>query len=611
METSTSPAAVAPGAGLVGELRRLWAQMEAGHRRRLGLLLAGMGVAAMAEVASLGTLVPFLSAIADPARTWMLPATQAVARRAGIANAGELVVVLTALFVVAAIVSMLVRTWILWATTDFTRRVGVALSIKTYERTLHHPYPVHVARNSSGVVSGLTLKINGVVFGVVMQALTLASSILVALAITATLLWLSPAIAMGVAGVLAGAYGAVTLATRVRMRRNSDLIAANQTALQQTLQDGLGGIRDIILDGSQPAYVDAYARVEAPLRDAQCTNSFIAQSPRIAIEMLGMVAIALLALALTRTAGGLAAALPALGALALGAQRLLPALQQGYAGWQSVMGHRGMLRDVLALLETPVMPPAPDAPPLAVCEAVQFDRVGFRYPGSARWVLRDVSFTLPRGARLGVVGATGSGKSTAMDLLMGLLRPIEGAIRVDGRALDDALVPGWQRGIAHVPQAIYLADASIAENIAFGVPLREIDMERVSQAARMARIAEHIESLPDGYLTRSGERGAHLSGGQRQRIGIARALYKRAGVLILDEATSALDSATESGVMDTIAGLGREFTIVVIAHRITTLSMCDRIAVFEDGRLARMTTYDAHLREHAAPRRAGADEPAA
>lgn len=597
MTSSTS----GDGAGLRGDIRRLWLQIEPGHRWRLALLLAGMGLAAASEVASLGALVPFLSVIADPAAVWASPTTQRVAQRVGIAGPDDLVTGLTFAFVAAAVASMLVRTWVLWATTEFTRRVGIALSIRTYSLTLLHPYPVHVARNSSGVVAGLTLKINGVVFGVIMQALTLVSALLVLVAVTATLIWVSPGIAMAVASMLASAYVLITFATRARMRRNSELITVNQNALQQTLQDGLGGIRDIILDGSQPAYVEAYARVEEPLRGAQCTSSFIAQSPRIVIEMLGMAAIAMLALVLTRAPGGLLAALPALGALALGAQRLLPTLQQAYASWQSIVGHRGMLRDVLGLLEAPTLKQAHDAEPLPLTQDIVFDQVGFRYPGQLSWVLRHIDLEVPRGGRIGIVGSTGSGKSTLMDLLMGLLEPQAGAIRVDGRVLDASNVANWQRSIAHVPQAIYLADASLAENIAFGVPERSIDMARVVEAARMARIAEHIESLPEAYRTRAGERGAHLSGGQRQRIGIARALYKRASVLILDEATSALDGKTEAGVMDTIAGLGRDYTIIIIAHRISTLAMCDRIAVLHHGRLERITTYDDYCREAGAP----------
>lgn len=591
--------ALAPADGWRNELARLWRQIETPHRRRLAWLLGAMGLGAVAEVASLGALIPFLAVIADPAQAWAMPAVRAVADRVGVSGPDALVTWLTAIFIAAASLATGVRMWVLWATTDVTRQIGVALSVHTYERTLHHPYPVHVARNSSGVVAGLTLKINGVVFGVVMQVLTLVSSLLVMLAIVSTLLWISPGIAVGVAGALAAAYGLVTWSTRARMRRNSELIASGQTHLQQTLQDGLGGIRDIILDGSQPAYVRAYSQIETPLRAAQCTNSFIAQSPRIAIELLGMVAIASLALVLSRQSGGLAAALPTLGALALGAQRLLPALQQSYAAWQSVAGHRGMLRDVLALLEEPVMhAPATglgDAVPLD--RAVAFEGVGFRYPGCSDWVLRDVDLHVAKGHRVGVVGVTGSGKSTAMDLLMGLLSPQEGVIRVDGDVLDAQRIPAWQRTIAHVPQAIYLADTSVAENIAFGVERDAIDMARVVDAARMARIADHVERLPRGYETRVGERGAHLSGGQRQRLGIARALYKRASVLVLDEATSALDSATEAEVMDTIAGLGRDLTIVIIAHRISTLAICDLIAVFDKGRLVRTTTYDQFIQD--------------
>jgi ABC-type multidrug transport system fused ATPase/permease subunit len=233
--------------------------------------------------------------------------------------------------------------------------------------------------------------------------------------------------------------------------------------------------------------------------------------------------------------------------------------------------------------------PAPPALPLQ--REIRFDRVTFSYSGAAPWVVDGLDLTIPKGSRVGFVGATGSGKSTSLDLLMGLLAPSEGRLLVDGREVEGAGVRAWQRSIAHVPQSIYLADASMAENIAFGMPAGAIDMARVREAARRAKIADFIESSPAGYDAAVGERGIRLSGGQRQRIGIARALYKQARVLVLDEATSALDSATEQSVMATINGLDRELTILMIAHRLSTVQGCDMIVELEHGRIVATGTY--------------------
>jgi ABC-type multidrug transport system fused ATPase/permease subunit len=311
------------------------------------------------------------------------------------------------------------------------------------------------------------------------------------------------------------------------------------------------------------------------------------------MEALGMVLIAVLAYVLSRQAGGVATALPVLGALALGAQRLIPALQNIYSAWASIAGSYTSLADTIELLDQhlpeEVMQPAPA--PLPFQDAIRFDDVRFHYISDGPWVLDGINLTIPKGANVGFVGSTGSGKSTMLDLLMGLLTPTKGGLLVDGEPVKGSRLRAWQRTIAHVPQSIYLADTTLAENIAFGVSPGDIDLDRVKQAARQAQIASFIESRSEGYNAFVGERGIRLSGGQRQRIGIARALYKQASVLVFDEATSALDNATEQSVMDSIEGLGSDLTILLIAHRLTTVQRCDIIVELENGRVVAQGTY--------------------
>ena len=343
----------------------------------------------------------------------------------------------------------------------------------------------------------------------------------------------------------------------------------------------------MLLDGTQPVYCDIYRQSDQPLRRANGKNDFIRQSPRHIMEALGMVLIAVLAYALSRQVGGIATALPVLGALALGAQRLLPALQQAYGAWATIAGNHGSLADAIALLDQPL--PAellqPSPAPLHFQDAIRFNAVRFRYASDGPWVLDGLNLTIPKGARVGFVGSTGTGKSTMLDLLMGLLMPTEGELMVDGQPISGIRVKAWQKTIAHVPQNIYLADTTLAENIAFGVPRNAIDLDRVQQVARQAQIADFIESSKEGYQTFVGERGIRLSGGQRQRIGIARALYKKASVLVFDEATSALDNATEQSVINAIEGLDRDLTILIIAHRLTTVQHCDTIVELENGQV--------------------------
>jgi ATP-binding cassette subfamily B protein len=321
------------------------------------------------------------------------------------------------------------------------------------------------------------------------------------------------------------------------------------------------------------------------MRHAEGENIFINQAPRYVMEALGMALIAAFVLFLSRH-GGVMEALPILALLALGAQRLLPLMQQLYGNWSVMVGSKAALVDVLNLLEQPLPINAslPEPAPLLLRESIRFEDVSFQYTSNSPWILKDVNLTINKGARVGIIGGTGSGKSTALDLLMSMLQPTLGRVMVDGRLIDPINQRSWQRNIAHVPQSIFLSDASISQNIAFGVPVELIDMERVRKAAQQAQLSDFIESSQEGYNTFIGERGVRLSGGQRQRIGIARALYKEASVLIFDEATSALDNETEQAVMRSIEGLSKELTLLIIAHRITTLSKCDFIVRINGGK---------------------------
>lgn len=473
---------------------------------------------------------------------------------------------------------------LLWASTRIAYASGADLSIEVYRRTLYQPYQVHVASNSSTVISATNKATETV--NVLTQLMALISSFVLLVVITLTLIAIDSQVALLATLAFGSSYGLITWLSRKRLRRNSQSVAYEQTQVIKALQEGLGGIRDVLLDGTQQIYCDIYRQAYYPLRLAKANNAFIGGSPRFAMEALGMLFIAALAYGLSREDGGIVAALPALGALALGAQRLLPALQQIYGAWASIVGSHASIRDTLEMLDQPL--PAemarPVPAPLPFRDAIQFKAVRFRYAKDGPWILDGLNLTISKGSRMGIVGSTGSGKSTTLDLLMGLLTPTEGEILVDDEPLSGSRLRSWQRTIAHVPQSIYLADTTLAENIAFGVRRDAIDMQRVQQAAQQAQIADFIESRPEGYNAFVGERGVRLSGGQRQRIGIARALYKQARVLVFDEATSALDNTTERMVMEAIEGLSSEFTILLIAHRITTLRGCDVVVELARGR---------------------------
>ena len=558
------------------------------------LVLALMVLTSFAEVVGIGAVLPFLSALTAPDKVFSLAELQPFFLAIGVEQAQDLLLPLTVGFGAAALLAGTMRLLLLWATTRLAFAAGADLSMDIYSRTLYQPYAVHVARNSSEVINGIARKSDDVIHSVLIPSLMIMSSVIMLVAVLGVLLAIDPVAASLAFAGFGCIYLAVIKLARRQLETNSRSIARESTQVIRSLQEGLGGIRDVLIDGTQSVYCDIYRAADLPLRRAQASNLFIGNFPRFGIETLGMLLIAAMAYVLAGKQSGFASGIPVLGALALGAQRLLPMLQLAYGSWTNMRASQASLVDTLDLLDQPfpdyVGLPCPD--PMPLLHGIELDQVSFRYAADTPWVLRDISLRLPRGARIGVMGSTGGGKSTMLDIVMGLLTPTEGRLLVDGVPVTPDNLRAWQRHIAHVPQSIYLADATLAENIAFGVPLRLIDMDRVRDAARRAQIAGAIESWPQQYQTRVGERGVRLSGGQRQRIGIARALYKTADVLILDEATSALDNETETAVMQSIAALSADLTVMIIAHRLTTLRGCELIVALDSSGSCRVGSYD-------------------
>lgn len=552
-----------------------------------------MLLASFAEILSIGAVLPFLGALTAPVRIYEHPAAQPIIQALGLTAPSQLLFPLTIIFGTAALLAGAMRLLLLWASTRLSFATGADLSISIYRRTLYQPYAVHCARNSSEVINGISGKANRVISSTIAPTLTLISSSVMLITILIALLVVEPVIALTAFGGFGLIYVLIIRLTRKQLLANSQRIARESTHVIKSLQEGLGGIRDVLIDGSQATYCQIYRNADLLLRHAQGNNLFISASPRYAMEALGMLLIATLVYTLAQQADGLARAIPILGSLALGAQRLLPVLQQAYAAWSSIRGGQASLQDTLELLDQPF----PDHANPTVAQALPFKQninlkqLGFRYSPQTPHVLKQLDLVIPKGSRIGFIGTTGSGKSTLLDIVMGLLQPTDGVMEIDGQAVTPTNNRAWQAHIAHVPQAIFLADSTIEENIAFGVPIDRIDHERVKEAAKQAQIADSIESWPKQYQTFVGERGIRLSGGQRQRIGIARALYKQADVIIFDEATSALDNETEEAVMQAIESLSQDLTLLIIAHRLTTLKNCTQIVELGDGGIKRIGSY--------------------
>jgi len=535
---------------------------------------------------SLGAVLPFLAVLSDPERLWQQPMVQLLAARLGLTAASQLLLPSTLAFAAAAVLAALVRLTNLWLNGRLSAAVGSDLSCEAYQRTLYQPYVVHLQRNSAAVITGTTTQI-GQTVGALNAFLQLITSAVVAAGLLTGLLLIDAPVALAAAALFASAYLVFAIAARRELRSISYKIAQASTQQLQALQEGLGAIRDVLLDGSQSVYSEIYRRADRPQRQLQAQSAFLGAFPRYALEAVGMVAIALLGGLLVLQRGSGVAVMPLLGALALGAQRLLPSLQQIYRGWANLKGCNAAMQGVLAMLNQPLPSKTLAVAPLPLREAICLKGVHFRYGAQDPEVLSGVDLKIRVGERIGLIGSTGSGKTTTADLLMGLLIPTVGHMLVDEQDLHDPAHPerlmAWRASISHVPQNIYLADSSIAENIAFGVPQKQINMTRVQQAAAQAQIASFIESSKEGYGSFVGERGIRLSGGQRQRIGIARALYKNAQILVFDEATSALDIGTEEAVMAAVESLSENITIVMIAHRLSTVQSCDRLIRLDHG----------------------------
>ena len=566
-------------------LAEIYTHASKARRRQFYLVLALMLVGSLSELATIGSVIPFLALLSEGAPPAYLswPAELLGSRPA-----------LTAgfLFVGFALFSGAIRLALTWVTQDFIYKLGHELALEVQRRILSQPYGFHIERNTSSLISGIDL-VEVLVFEILLALIQTFIAAFIATVILAGLIYIDPPTAIIAVAAFSLIYLFVLAVTARRLAANSAVVGTGYRERFKIVQESLGGIRDVIIDNSQAMHLAMFDRVDSRLARARATTAFMAAAPRYLIETVGMVVIAALALFVSGREHGIAQALPFLGAVALGAQRLLPLAHSIYTGWSTVAGNRSIVGQVIELLRLPMeQAPAVTSPPMEFGRRIAIENVSFAYAGRKRTTLEDVSLSIPYGAILAVIGPTGSGKSTLLDLLMGLLQPDSGRILVDDMPLGPALQRQWQRSIAHVPQSIFLADSTISRNIALSRPGAAEDRERIADAARKAQLHEFIMSLPAGYETLVGERGIRLSGGQRQRLGIARAIYKNAPVLVLDEATSALDELTEDRVMTALRELGREGrTIVIVAHRLSTIRHCELVARMDGGRLVEFGSH--------------------
>jgi len=586
-----------------GVLAKLVDVLSKEERRDLMFLAPAVVVMAVLDTVGLASIIPFLGLLSDPSaveqhrvlswayETFAFASKESFFFAVGVGVLG----VITTGNAFAALTT--------WQLLRFSWMRNHSLSLRLLDAYLARPYAYFLTTNTAELANKILTEVQQVVAGIVVQVVQLLARGVVVVFILIALVVMDPLMAIGTGTILGGLYGGLFYVVKGRVKQlGKKRLGANQARFK-IASEMLTGIKEIKLGGFEKAMLARYAEPSSRFADAFSAAQALAQVPRYALETVAFGGILTMVLYLIRDGRGLVDVLPVIGLYAFAALKMLPGLQTVFAGLTNVRANLAALDAVLRdLPRDPSMLASaePDVAALPYERETALSDVRFVYPRTEREVLAGIDLTIARGTWVAFVGPTGSGKSTLVDILLGLLVPTSGTVSVDGRALDAQNLRAWQQNLAYVPQQIFLADDTVARNICFGEPAAEIDMERVKRAAEVAQIAEFIErDLPKGYDTDVGERGIRLSGGQRQRLGIARALYRQPKLLVLDEATSALDGATEERFFTALRETHRHCTVISIAHRLTTTRDFDRILVLEKGRVVEEGRYT-EMREKSA-----------
>ncbi len=558
------------------------------RERKQGLLVLGlMLVTALLDTAGVASIMPFLAVLGNPE---LIRNNQLLAwlyERGGFASSNSFLFALGGGAFILVVVSAGIRITGTYATNRYAQMRRYTIGNRLLETYLRQPYEFFLNRNSADFSKSILSEVDQVINFVLQPLLNAISYGLVILAMMALLITLSPGVALVTALLIGGAYGGIYWRIRKLVRSiGLDRVAANRERYLAA-SEAFGGIKDLKVLGREEAYIARFRAPSARFSRSLAAQTTLSQVPKYLIEAIGFGGLLALALALLGTGAATETLLPLLGLYAFAGYRLLPAAQQVFLGASQLrfgIPSLDEIRSDLASWRPADRPTLPRAQRESLAMGIRFENVWYRYPGGAAPVIRGLDLTINAGSFVAFVGATGAGKTTVVDLLLGLLLPSHGRILIDDEPLAEETLRPWQTSIGYVPQQIYLSDASIAENIAFGVRPDQVDFDAVETAARAAQLHTFVkESLPKGYSTVIGERGVRLSGGERQRLGIARALYHRPSTLVLDEATNALDPATERAVLEAVAALKGNLTVIMVTHRLGMTERCDPVVVLENG----------------------------
>jgi ABC-type multidrug transport system fused ATPase/permease subunit len=573
-----------------------------GYKRPFYVLVLLVGVALL-DTAGIASVLPFLAVVSDPTilnSNILLNRIYIFTKNFGFDTPDRFIVLLGSGVFFIILFSALFRSFVQYATNKYVemRRHSIGCSLLT--SYLRRSYTFFLSKNSAEMSSIILSEVDQLVGNVLRPIFSMAASGFVLLAIVCLLIYVDPKLALVVVGAFGICYGAVYYHLRLKLSSLGEIRVNSNRARFESASVVFGGLKEIKLFGREQCYVSRFSEASNQFSRTIAKQHTFTQVPKYLIEAVGFGGIISLVLILLIGTGGVASknlsgVIPLVGLYAFAAYRLQPAIQTIYQGLSSLRYGKSSIQAVYSDLFSSTVGKEKnweDSRKLIPKSTISVVGVGFQYPGSKHWAISGLSFQVPVGGSIGIVGDSGAGKTTLLDLLLGLLSPTEGHISVDGDRLNEDMLRRWKNCLGYVPQEIFLSDATISENIAFGIPEDQINLDQVQRCSRLARASDFISELPDGYQTVVGERGVRMSGGQRQRIGIARALYHQPEVLILDEATSALDVFTEASVMEAVEGLFGQKTVILVTHRVSTASRCDKIILMRDGRAEAVGTFE-------------------
>lgn len=568
------------------------------ERQQAYLLLSMITAMALLEVIGVASIMPFMSVLANPEQIEKNAHLNTVYTTIGFENTEDFLFFLGSMVFLAQVVSIGFKALTTYALVRYTQMREYTISKRLVTGYLAQPYDWFLNRHSADLGKTILSEVSQVINGALIPLMQLIAHGAVVVALVVLLIALDPLLALLVMIGLGSAYAFIYIALRGYLERiGKDRVEANRERFE-VVQETFGGIKEVKIAALESSMIERFDNPAKRYAHRQSNAQVAAQLPRFAMEIVAFGGILAVVLYLMTAHNSFQQALPIISLYAFAGYRLLPALQQFYANL-SKMRFSGAALDALHNDFT-LLGSGPQgslshqrSTPIDLQQSIVLEQLTYTYPGAERPALQNVHLSIPARTTVGLVGATGSGKTTLVDIVLGLLRPSTGVLKVDDTPIHGENMRAWQGNIGYVPQHIYLADDTVAANIAFGLPPEQIDQDAVERAARVANLHQFVISdMPHGYATQVGERGVRLSGGQRQRIGIARALYHDPEVLILDEATSALDNLTEQAVMEAVHNLGHRKTIILIAHRLSTVRECDQIFLLEKGELTAQGTFE-------------------